>query len=160
MRVRPSAWRKQLGAGAAPPGLSMYGRALWQIGRDPHLSGACGRPDDAVGRSEGALRHYFAARIAPYARDIEQLAATAKQQRLTEFETYLLNRLAGEGGRLPLARRAAVPRRREDLRDDRRCRRSRPHAVPDALLRATTGARPAERVLPSPPAANQRSARS
>ena len=92
---------QDLAAGAAPPGLSMYGRALWQIGSIRTCPAHAVALTTLSGGAKALDVYDFAARIAPYARDIEKLAATAKQQRLTEFETYLLNRLAGEGGGFP-----------------------------------------------------------
>lgn len=101
VRVCPTCLLEDAAASSLRPDVAMYGRAWWQVAfvRTCHVHG---RSLAVLRTAQGVVIHDFAAWVRRYASDMVRLAAEAEPRQATDLEGYLVRRLSGQVGGVPL----------------------------------------------------------
>ncbi|WP_342104254.1 TniQ family protein [Methylobacterium sp. SI9] len=100
LRVCPACLLQDAEGSTLPPDAAMYCRTWWQISfiRTCHLHST----PLAILPSERRTVHDFAASVRPHASDLSRLVETTAPVETTRLEDYLLRRIVGDGGGIPL----------------------------------------------------------
>lgn len=101
LRACPTCLLEDAAASPLKPDVAMYGRAWWQVAfvRTCHVHG---RPLAVLRTGHGVAIHDFAAGVRQRASDMVRLAAEAEPREATDLEGYLVRRLSGQAGGVPL----------------------------------------------------------